>query len=272
MSSSVALTVGRTPCGCVVLYQKQMLSKETSGRSASPTPTVVVSRFFNKGVDLPSNARVDAPPKPSRPTSARGRSRTTRAVGQRDTIPESSSDMISVELLPFEQELISMLEEQKACEQREQAVSPSLKAPVPLTKEQQFACYLGNCAPLMMYARERYGEAGVGGITTRQVRAWLKANPDFVPEHLRGVEFHIDHIIGDGVGGQSWPLNYFIMPKAANLWFGGWLTLEKRRYVGMHAWTAATCFTMWCAQKSRATLPFGNFDPVEDKFLSKRTR
>lgn len=155
---------------------------------------------------------------------------------------------------------------------RDRAISPSLKQPTPLNKEQQFACYLGNCAPLMLYARERYGDAGVGGITTRQVRAWLKANPQFIPDHLRSIEFHVDHIVGDGIGGQNWPLNYFLMPKTANLWFGGWLTLQKRQYVGMPAWTSATNFTMWCAQKSRATLPFGTFDPVADKFLSKRSR
>jgi len=152
------------------------------------------------------------------------------------------------------------------------SITPPLKIPTPLTKEQQFECYLGNCAPLMMYARERYGDLGAGGITTRQVRAWLKANPQYIPEHLLGIEFHVDHIVGDGIGGHSWPLNFFLMPKTDNLWFGGWLTLDKRRYVGMPAWTAATTFTMWCAQKSRATLPFGTFDPVTDKFLSKRSR
>lgn len=253
-------------------------------RAQSPTGTVVLSRFFAKStVELEDGVRLDAPPKLR--TTAKSRPRSSRAVGRREihvVAPTAEGDINSPEdeimaLINHKDPSTSPITREEVVttltpKQRERAESPSLKVPVPLSKPQQFECYLGNCAPLMLYARERYGEPGSGGITTRQVRAWLKANPSYVPEHLRDTDFHVDHIISDGVGGHSWPLNYFLMPKAANLWFGGWLTIEKRRYVGMYAWTAATNFTMWCAQKSRATLPFGTFDPVSDKFLSKRGR
>lgn len=243
-----------------------MLSKDK--RTQSPTNTVVLSRFFTKEEDIADNVRVDEPPPKTAPASARGRPRASRAVGRCEI---NSSDIVAPE-----EEIMSALAAELPTEvtepPRDRAVSPSLRTPAALTKEQQFNCYMGNCAPLMLYARDRYGDSGTGGITTRQVRAWLKANPQFVPEHLRAVDFHVDHIVGDGVGGQNWPLNYFLMPKTVNLYFGVWLTIEKRKYVGMPAWTAATNFTMWCAQKSRATLPFGTFDPVADKFLSKRSR
>lgn len=236
-----------------------MLSSKDE-RAQSPTPTSVVSRFFNKAEELPVGTVVDAPP-PKQPSAfAKARSRTTRLVGKSNVVPP--------EVVAPDAEIIAALE----AELPELMAAQTAREPIPLTKEEQFASYLGNCAPLMMYARERYGDAGVGGITTRQVRAWLKANPQYIPEHLRGADFHVDHLVSDGVGGHNWPLNYFLMPKAANLWFGGWLTIEKRRYVGMPAWTAATNFSSWCSQKSRATLPFGVFDPMTDKFLSKRNR
>lgn len=150
--------------------------------------------------------------------------------------------------------------------------TPTYAPILDLKKDQQFAAYLGNVAPLMLHARERYGQPGSGGMTTRQVRAWLNAHPEFIPAHLAGIEWHVDHIIGDNVGGHNWPANYFLMPKNVNLYFGAWLTLEKRRYVGIPAWSAATGFTVWATQKARATLPFGAYDPIEDKFLSKRSR
>jgi len=247
----------RGACAYLLLLQsiQQAMAEEAclDATRQSPTPTSVVSRFFNKEGSVPEGVKVDAPP--PKTAAPKGRPRTTRSVGS-SGLRNQAADIVSPE-----EEILAAIEETNA-----------FNAPTPLTKEQQFACYLGNCAPLMLYARERYGDAGAGGITTRQVRAWLKANPEYIPEHLRGQDFHVDHVVGDGIGGHNWPLNYFLMPKAANLWFGGWLTIDKRRYVGMPAWTAATSFTTWCAQKSRATLPFGTFDPVSDKFLSKRGR
>lgn len=212
-------------------------------RAQSPTPTVVVSRFFNKqGGVTDANTILDKPP----PPFLEKRPRTTR------------SGLITNPLAaPFQSKHTAAL-----------AAAPSLV----LTKQEQFQAYLGNCAPLMNYARRCYGDDGLGGITTRQVRAWLTANPQFIPDHLQGQEFHVDHIVSDGVGGQSWPLNYFLMPASINLLFGSWLTIEKRRYVGIPAWSSAVNFSTWCSQKARAVLPFGKFDPVGDKFLGKRSR
>ena len=243
-----------------------MTSKD---RAQSPAPTQVVSRFFNKKeAAIPEGVRLDEPPPESRTNTVRTavrNQRTTRVVGHREV---HTVDTVGVApwLAALEAEAPDMID--RAARER----APSLRQPHVLTTEQQFACYLGNCAPLMLHARERYGDAGTGGMTTRQVRAWLKANPQYIPEHLRSVDFHVDHIVSDGIGGQNWPLNYFLMPSETNLWFGGWMTLQKRQYVGMPAWTGATNFSMWCAQKSRAVLPFGTFDPVADKFLSKRGR
>ena len=189
--------------------------KMLKDRTQSPAPTEVVSRFFNKPDELPPGTVVDAPPPKQRAATARGRPRTTRSVGQRDVPPV---DVVSPEaeiIAALEAELPELMAAQTA---RDRPVSPSIRSPQPLSKEQQFSCYLGNCAPLMMHARERYGDVGTGGITTRQVRAWLKANPRFIPEHLRGIDFHVDHIVGDGIGGQNWPLNYFLMPKACLLY------------------------------------------------------
>lgn len=231
-------------------------------------PTLVVSRFFNKPDDIAEGVVVDAPPKP-RQSAARSRPRATRSVGAATTTVPAS-----VNVADLDGEILDLLDTVTGLDDApaDRPVSQVSSRPPALTKDQQFDCYLGNCAPLMMHARERYGDAGTGGMTTRQVRAWLKINTQYIPAHLQHCDFHVDHIVGDGIGGQNWPLNYFLMPKTANLYFGGWLTIEKRQYVGMPAWTAATNFTTWCSQKSRATLPFGSFDPVSDKFLSKRSR
>lgn len=210
-------------------------------RAQSPTPTVVLSRFFNKTEDVTDpNTMLDKPPPPFFKTRPRA---TRRGLSKPLSAPSQSERTAAL-------------------------AAPSLV----LTKQEQFEAYLGNCAPLMNYARECYGDAGLGGITTRQVRAWLNTNPQFIPNHLQGQEFHVDHIVSDGVGGQNWPLNYFLMPASINLLFGSWLTIEKRRYVGMQAWSSAVNFSTWCSQKARAIMPFGKFDPVGDKFLGKRSR
>lgn len=228
----------------------------------SGTKTVVFSRFFAEEKNLNDGFKVDVPRSVSvkRATRSRGK----KSITITDDEAKDAEGRLNL--------ILASLAPGMTIAPSEHCVSPSLKEPVALTKEQQFESYLGNCAPLMLYARDRYGESGVGGMTTRQVRAWLKANPQFIPAHLVDIDFHVDHIIGDNVGGHSWPLNYFLMPKAVNSWFGGWLTVEKRKYVGMPAWSAATNFQMWCSQKARSSLPFGSFDSVDDKFLSRRSR
>ena len=144
--------------------------------------------------------------------------------------------------------------------------------PKALTKLQQFESYAGNNPALVKLACEKYGAAGVGGMTTRQIRAFFTKHPEQLPEHLRESGYAIDHIIPDVMGGVSYPHNYFLMSKEANAYFGAFFSLEKRQYLGMATWTSATAFATWCAQKARATIPFGAYDPVSDHFLAKRSR
>jgi hypothetical protein len=141
-----------------------------------------------------------------------------------------------------------------------------------MTNQLRFECCLVNCAPLMRYAKEKYGAAGKGGITTAQVRKWLTLHPHHIPSSFRGRTFEIDHIIPDVCGGSNWPSNYMIVSKAVNLYFGSNLCKKKKRFVGKAGWRAASDFARWTSLKARAFVEFGAFDPVADHFLVARSR
>lgn len=143
-----------------------------------------------------------------------------------------------------------------------------------MTDELRFQCCLVNCAPLMAFAREKYGDAGIGGMTTTQVRAWLKKNPEHIPHRFRDTPFHIDHIIPDLCAGSllNWPSNFMLVPKSVNLYFGSNVSAEKKRFVGKGGWQAASDFARWAGLKARAHVPYGQFDPISDHFLASRSR
>lgn len=143
-----------------------------------------------------------------------------------------------------------------------------------MTDELRFKCCLVNCAPLMAFAREKYGDAGIGGMTTTQVRAWLKKNPEHIPRPFRDIPFHIDHIIPDLCAGSllNWPSNFMLVPKSVNLYFGSNVSAEKKRFVGKGGWQAASDFARWAGLKARAHVPYGQFDPISDHFLASRSR
>lgn len=144
--------------------------------------------------------------------------------------------------------------------------------PKALTKLEQYNSYCGNHPALVKLANEKYGAAGVGGMSTRQIRAFFTKHPEDLPEHLREGGYVVDHVVPDVIGGQNFVFNYFLMSKEANFYFGAFFSLEKRQYIGMSVWSSATAFSTWCAQKARATIPFGAYDPVSDYFLAKRSR
>ena len=142
-----------------------------------------------------------------------------------------------------------------------------------ITNELRTLCYLGGCAPLMTYAKEKHGSQGQGGMTTAQVRAWLKKNPDCVPHALRNVAWHIDHIVPECYNPLgNWPTNFFIMPKTVNLYFGKYLTQEKIKYVGTSHFKSASEFCRWSGLKTKGLLEYKQHDPVTDHFLVQRSR
>tara|TARA_B100000482_G_C12559489_1_gene279500 strand:+ start:117 stop:989 length:873 start_codon:yes stop_codon:yes gene_type:complete len=138
---------------------------------------------------------------------------------------------------------------------------PSLGWP---KREDQLASYCGNIPELISYAKGKHGANG--GMSTTQVQNWLKKNPDFIPSWLRGadVEIAVDHILSDNWGGQPWPYNYFLMPKADNSHFGSNVEADKKKYVGNHASQTASSFARWARKKVRATasIDYSTFDPV----------
>ena len=111
-------------------------------------------------------------------------------------------------------------------------------------------------------------------MTTRQVRNWLlkPENAHAIPESFKSTDWEVDHIISDALGGANWPLNYFVMPKSVNRYFTRWANREKANYIGSAAWKSATDFAKWHSTRARASMPYGSFDPVADRFLTARSR
>ena len=120
---------------------------------------------------------------------------------------------------------------------------------------------------LVQVARKKHGKAG--GMSNRQIRNWLLKNPDYVPTWLKDVEWEVDHIVPDALGGYPWPHNYFLMPKQVNKHFRQWVDAEKARYVGADSWETATSFARWARNKTRALVDFALFDPVGAKFVGR---
>jgi hypothetical protein len=60
---------------------------------------------------------------------------------------------------------------------------------------------------LVAYAKKNHTP---GGMSTTQVRNWLKKNKEMVPRWLQDQEWSVDHIVADKLGGPPWPHNYFI--------------------------------------------------------------
>ena len=142
-----------------------------------------------------------------------------------------------------------------------------------MTDQLRFECYLGNCAPLMKHARENYGTAGQGGMSTTQVRNWLKRNPEHIPAALRDIKWHIDHVVPESLNPvANWPSNYFIMSTKVNLYFGKYITKEKIAYVGKSHFQMASEFCRWCGLKSKAYIEYKQHDAVTDHFLVQRSR
>jgi len=142
-----------------------------------------------------------------------------------------------------------------------------------MTDITRFQGYLGNCAPLMKHAREKYGGAGQGGMSTTQVRAWLKKNPEHIPDAFKSIKFHIDHIIPESLNPvANWPSNYFVMPTNVNLHFGKYVNKDKLSYIGRHNFQSASEFCRWCGLKSLAHVEFKQHDPVSDHFMVRRGR
>jgi hypothetical protein len=156
----------------------------------------------------------------------------------------------------------------------EEAVIPAELYIKNMTDSLRFECCLGNCAPLMQFARENYGNLGQGGMKTSQVRAWLKKNPEHIPFEFRGgAKFHIDHVIPEAFNPIcNWPINYMIMPASVNLHFGKYVTAEKIKFVGKENFQAASEFARWCGLKSLAHVEFRQHDRMTDHFLVQRSR
>ena len=132
-----------------------------------------------------------------------------------------------------------------------------------MTAERRFECCLANCAPLMAHARTKYGQEGSKGMSTTSVRAWLKQNPQHVPEYLKNVAFHVDHIVPDSLNGSlNWPLNYMLVPSNVNQHFSGFYTREKEAFVGKHNVKIAKEFAKWVTLQSKTRVEYGKYDPV----------
>ena len=136
----------------------------------------------------------------------------------------------------------------------------------PPSREARLASYCGSMLELVNFAK-RYGKKG--GISTKQVRNWLLKNPEFVPSWLRGLDWEVDHILSDRLGGLPWPHNYFLLPKSMNQRFSSWATPEKRKFVGEEAWNGATSFARWARNKMRAVVDLSSFDPVGAQFVGR---
>ena len=137
----------------------------------------------------------------------------------------------------------------------------------PNGREDRLAAYCGNMMALVNHAKRKHGSTG--GMSNTQVHNWLKKNPSYIPTWLRGVEFEVDHIISDKVGGNPWPHNFFVMPKQMNRHFREWVDAEKAKYVGEDAWLTATSFSRWLRNKTRALVDFSEFNPIGAQFIGR---
>jgi hypothetical protein len=137
----------------------------------------------------------------------------------------------------------------------------------PKTREDRLGAYCGNMIALVHHAKKKHGTTG--GMSNTQVHNWLKKNPAYIPTWLHGVEFEVDHIISDKVGGIPWPHNFFLMPKQMNRHFREWVDAEKAKYVGDDAWLTATSFSRWLRNKTRALVDFSEFNPVGAQFIGR---
>lgn len=137
-----------------------------------------------------------------------------------------------------------------------------------ITDGMRFECYLGNIPELVRHSNDNYPT----GMTTKQVRSWLDKHPHRVPSFLKHVDWAVDHIVPDNLGGVSHPYNFFLLPRTVNNAFSGWATIEKRRFVGQATWTKATDFQRWYMLKAKAHVNLAHFDPVSDHFLTQRSR
>lgn len=137
----------------------------------------------------------------------------------------------------------------------------------PQTREDRLGAYCGNMIALVNHAKKKHGTTG--GMSNTQVHNWLKKNPAYIPKWLHGVEFEVDHIISDKVGGIPWPHNFFLMPKQMNRHFREWVDAEKAKYVGDDAWLTATSFARWMRNKTRALVDFSEFNPIGAQFIGR---
>jgi hypothetical protein len=74
------------------------------------------------------------------------------------------------------------------------------------SKSDQHASYCGSMVDLVAYAKKKHVQ---GGMSTTQVRNWIKKH-DMVPLWLKDVQWSVDHIVSDKLGGHPWPHNYFL--------------------------------------------------------------
>ena len=100
-----------------------------------------------------------------------------------------------------------------------------------------------------------------------QIRAWYNADPSRIPDHLRGTDWTVDHILAHAWGGAKWPHNYFLMPQSDNSHFSDWANQEKKRYVGNDAWKMAQALQQWVnatitGLSNQGAVDFSRFDPV----------
>lgn len=123
------------------------------------------------------------------------------------------------------------------------------------TPEIQKTCYLGNQQKLLDYLKNE----NLNTMTTAQVRAWLKNNPDCIPPHLNLDDCDIDHVIAHAFGGVDHPFNYVIMPKSVNRFFKEWLTPVKFVYVGHSVARTVKAMSRWVKETALKLLNFNAF-------------
>ena len=130
--------------------------------------------------------------------------------------------------------------------------------------QQQLACYLGFNVQLVEFCRElerrRIEKNRPGGVSTKDIRKWLSAHPEFIPDHLKDIAWEVDHIISDGLGGIPWVFNYYMMPKSDNDHFNEFMNKEKKRYVGATVFAAAKSFARWYRARSLMFVQCGRYD------------
>lgn len=94
--------------------------------------------------------------------------------------------------------------------------------------------YLGNCPPLLEYARQKGGELTTAQIRTwvnKQSEAWVKANLGVTKDEFKC--YAIDHVLATNKGGINHPCNFYLLPPTLNCSFGGRITIQKIKIVGL---------------------------------------